>query len=1296
MPHLLSKIRVAIILICFVISFLSCGGGGGSSSPSDGGNVDSSTSNFFVNSENVIIDDTNTNLIVYGNGETIEISGFQLVAEVVENSTRKDYADLVTFLQERKAAIIGQIPALNILQIEASRLDDIIHIVEDLKGLSYIDDAYPNMTVYQNQSYDNPINADGNWWIEKINLKEAWEVFYNKATIGSPNVKIGFVDTSIHPEYFDKLDDNQDRITNINSGNYTDLKGVSHGTIVAELASADSPWIVGVAPDSPVISYNYKFNVISACLGIFHCINHGADIVNLSLGEESTDSIDKARRIRWGLKQAIRYAYLTGTIVVLSSGNIHEVEDNELFPINEPEWHKSIYMDYFKTNVIIVTGLKDNTNFNEIAYHYGNVVDIAAPGINVSCIDPAADDLTECSGTSFSAPIVSGAVALMWSLNPDLSPLKIKEILKKSGKSIDNYPDYPTKSLDLLSALTDSDVGGKLPNTQIWYKDSDSDGYSDGTKLLSPSRPGSDYFLQSELSVKGDCNDQNYNIHPGAEELCSDGIDQNCNGSDLPCDPNQIDNDSDGYTENQGDCDDSNAVLSPATVWYKDNDSDGYSDGATNTQCLRPAGFKLPSELTSSSGDCRDSDNKSYPGANEICGDGIDQNCNGSDLLCDPRDVDNDNDGYTENQGDCDDSNAALNPATTWYKDSDNDGYSDGSAQTQCQRPTGFKLSSELTSTSGDCRDTDNISYPGAQEICGDGIDQNCNGSDTICSPNDIDNDSDGYTENQGDCDDSNVVLNPGTVWYKDSDSDGYSDGATKMQCLRPAGFKLPSELTSSSGDCRDSDNKSYPGATEICGDGIDQNCNGSDLLCDPRDVDNDNDGYTENQGDCDDSNVVLNPSTVWYKDSDNDGYSDGSTKTQCQSLTGYKLASNLNATSGDCRDNDNQSYPGANEVCGDTIDQNCNGQVDETCPVISINTVTLDFGSDQSEITFQITNSGGGTIHWTISENEPWLGCYSPSGDTSGDGSYSGTGVETIYVNVGRNGLADGDYTSEVSISSDGGDTTIQIKMKVETIPQLTEISFVDIGTIYGIDVSGSVACVTDGRLRVIDVSDPYNATLTSTVDTPDSAQGGVKIKGSYAYVADFYNAVTIVDISDIENPTMLGYESSNYGAAHYGIDVIGSYAFVGTEKYSGLNTEHAYLQVIDISYPANPQTVYTIDLERSHGPDVQIVDNILYLSTVGAGVHWIYDVRDPASPTPVANYPNIGFPSIFVNQSHAYFTSSYNNPSSGLLINDISNPYNPIRVGDVGTPTGTRCLCLRRFRLHCRSTNRCHNNQC
>jgi hypothetical protein len=82
---------------------------------------------------------------------------------------------------------------------------------------------------------------------------------------------------------------------------------------------------------------------------------------------------------------------------------------------------------------------------------------------------------------------------------------------------------------------------------------------------------------------QGDCNDNSAAVHPGATEICGDGVDQDCSGGDLACSGGN-DADKDGYTTSQGDCNDNSAAV--------------------------------------------------HPGATEICGDGVDQDCSGGDLAC--------------------------------------------------------------------------------------------------------------------------------------------------------------------------------------------------------------------------------------------------------------------------------------------------------------------------------------------------------------------------------------------------------------------------------------------------------------------------------------------------------------------------------------------------------------------------------------------------------------------------------------------------------------------------------------
>ncbi|MBK8968405.1 MAG: putative metal-binding motif-containing protein [Lewinellaceae bacterium] len=231
-----------------------------------------------------------------------------------------------------------------------------------------------------------------------------------------------------------------------------------------------------------------------------------------------------------------------------------------------------------------------------------------------------------------------------------------------------------------------------------------------------------------------------------------------------------VDADNDTFL-NCDDCNDNNAAINPNTVWYKDFDNDGYSTGATVTQCEQPAGYKLASQLTATSGDCDDNNPTTYPNAPELCN-GIDDNC---DAMIPVNENDADGDGFRGCQGDCNDNNAAINPNTVWYRDVDNDGYSNGMTLTQCAQPNGYKLASQLTATSGDC-------------------------------------------------DDNNAALNPLTVWYKDADNDGYSNGMTLTQCAQPSGYKLASQLSATTGDCNDNNNSIHPNATETC-NGIDDNC---------------------------------------------------------------------------------------------------------------------------------------------------------------------------------------------------------------------------------------------------------------------------------------------------------------------------------------------------------------------------------------------------------------------------------------------------------------------------------------
>ena len=231
-------------------------------------------------------------------------------------------------------------------------------------------------------------------------------------------------------------------------------------------------------------------------------------------------------------------------------------------------------------------------------------------------------------------------------------------------------------------------------------------------------------------------------------------------------------------------------------------------------------------------------------------------------------------------------------PSAGGCADLDRDGYQDKACNANAAgSPRG-----------GDCDDRNNLVSPARAENCANQLDDNCNG-----------------------------MINDGcAAACEDLDHDGFQSAACNANPANGA-------------DCDDNNRNINPGASEVCGNFGDDDCQGGDLPCLQNCTDNDHDGYGEGSGcfgpDCDDTNARRNPGVaeVCGDNVDQDCADNVANNPalrgdlpcpmNCQDTDHDGFGVGAGCLGSDCNDSDSNQNTGAREIPGDMIDQDCNGQ---------------------------------------------------------------------------------------------------------------------------------------------------------------------------------------------------------------------------------------------------------------------------------------------------------------------------------------------------------------------------------
>jgi subtilisin family serine protease len=281
------------------------------------------------------------------------------------------------------------------------------------------------------QKDDKPNPANTGWHLDAIGLKDAW-----KYTKGSSDIIVAVVDGGIDVSH-ELLQGRIVKPYNICTQNSKHTPS-EHGTHVAGLAvGSDSKYnkgASGVAPGCklmPIQVFEGKrtttFNIIS---GIMYAINNDADVINVSAGADleglSSQSPEQQREVAnmfnieaklW--EHIAKIANKKNTVLVFAAGN-----DSLL--ANIPPEHRT----NSSISVAAVNRERKQTNLT----NFSEGTNISAPGQDIYSSIPCGYNLT--NGTSMAAPIVSGAIALMKSVKPNIKIDEILRVLQTTGEKI--------------------------------------------------------------------------------------------------------------------------------------------------------------------------------------------------------------------------------------------------------------------------------------------------------------------------------------------------------------------------------------------------------------------------------------------------------------------------------------------------------------------------------------------------------------------------------------------------------------------------------------------------------------------------------------------------------------------------------------------------------------------------------------------------------------------------------------------------------------------------------------------
>ncbi|HEY3544122.1 MAG TPA: S8 family serine peptidase [Gaiellaceae bacterium] len=242
--------------------------------------------------------------------------------------------------------------------------------------------------------------------------------------------------------------------------NVTDTNG--HGTLVASIAAgaADASGVAGAGGDARLLivkasTASGDISTRAETAAIRYAVTHGARIINLSFAGPTTSAAERA---------AITFAIKRGALVIAAAGNAHDQGN----PVEYPAALLQPVGSSGRGGAGLVVGASDVDGKRAPFSASGSWLSLAAPGVSiagalssavpVSAFPRLASATTGLfgygSGTSFAAPQVAGAAALVWGVNPRLTATQVARILEQTASGRGAWtPDLGYGVIDVAAAV---------------------------------------------------------------------------------------------------------------------------------------------------------------------------------------------------------------------------------------------------------------------------------------------------------------------------------------------------------------------------------------------------------------------------------------------------------------------------------------------------------------------------------------------------------------------------------------------------------------------------------------------------------------------------------------------------------------------------------------------------------------------------------------------------------------------------------------------------------------------------